>query len=212
MVNGNQEKMMAPARDKGLKSLSLSLIFGYQRQSVARFPRTSILEPQSSTAGFTLLELIVVMVLLSLVTALIAPRLPSTGSMALKSSARSTAAMLRYLGERSTGSKHIYRLHINISENSIKVTRKLPSGEEMPPEDPMLSRKVLENGVVIVDLQSPRLGTVTEGEVLIDFGSAGLTEFLTLHLNSPHGESFTIAGYPAGGKVKLLAGYQELTL
>jgi len=209
MVNGNQEKMVAPTRDKELKSLSF--VFGHHR-SVSRFPRTSNLEPRISTAGFTLLELIVVMVLLSLVTALIAPRLPSTGSMALKSSARSTAAMLRYLGERSTGSKNIYRLHVNISENTIKITRKLPNGEEIPPEDPLLSRKVLESGVVIVDLQSPRLGKVTEGEVLIDFGAAGLTEFLTLHLKSPQGESFTVAGYPASGKVKLLAGYQELTL
>jgi general secretion pathway protein H len=132
--------------------------------------------------------------------------------MALKSSARSTAALLRYLGERSTGSKHVYRLHLNISENSIKVTRKLPSGEEIPPEDPLLSRKVLENGVVIADVQSPRFGKVTEGEVLIDFGATGLSEFLTLHLHSAHGESFTIAGYPDGGKVKLLAGYEELAL
>lgn len=152
------------------------------------------------------------MVLLSLVSALVVPRLPSTGSMALKSSARSTAALLRYLGERSTGSKNIYRLHINISENSLKVTRKLPSGEEMPPDDPMLSRKVLENGVVITDLESPRLGKATTGEVLIDFGAAGLSEFVTLHLSSPQGESFTVVGYPASGKIKLLAGYQELTL
>jgi general secretion pathway protein H len=163
-------------------------------------------------SGFTLLELLVVMVLLSITAALIAPRLPSSGSSALQSSARSAAAMLRYLGERSTGSKNIYRLHVNISENSLRVTRKLASGEEIPPDDPLLSRKVLESGVVIADLQSPRLGKVTEGEVLIDFGAAGLSEFLTLHLSSPQGESFTIAGYPDGGKVKLLAGYQEVVL
>ena len=169
-------------------------------------------EPGARIAGFTLIELIVVLVILSITAALVVPRLPSSGGMALKSSARSTAALLRYLGERSTGSKHVYRLHLNISENSIKVTRKLPSGEEIPPEDPLLSRKVLENGVVIADVQSPRFGKVTEGEVLIDFGATGLSEFLTLHLHSAHGESFTIAGYPDGGKVKLLAGYEELTL
>lgn len=210
MGNANEEKMVAPPRDKELKSLSL--IFGYQHRSVSRFPRTSNLYPRSSTAGFTLLELVVVMVLLAIVTALVVPRLPSTGSQALKSSARSTAALLRYLGERSSGSKNIYRLHINISENFIKITRKLPNGEEIPPEDQLLTRKVLENGVVIADMQSPRLGKVTEGEVLIDFGASGLSEYMTLHLRSPHGEIFTIVGYPSSGKVKLLAGYQELTL
>jgi len=144
--------------------------------------------------------------------ALVVPRLPATDSMELKSSARSLASMLRYLGERSVGSKNIYRLHINISENSLTVTRKLANGDEIPPDDPLLSRKVLAAGIVIADLQSPRLGKVTEGEVLIDFGAAGLGEFLTLHLSSAKGENFTIAGYPRGGKVKILSGYQEVTL
>lgn len=176
-------------------------------------PRTPSPEPRACrSSGFTLLELLIVMLLLATVAALVFPRLPSGNSTALQSSARSTAALLRYLGERSIGSKQIYRLHINISENTLRVTRKLPSGDELPPDDPLLARKVLESGVAIADLQSPRLGKVTEGEVLLDFGAAGLSEFVTLHLNSPGGESFTIAGYPAGGKVKLLAGYQELTL
>jgi general secretion pathway protein H len=151
------------------------------------------------------------MVLLSLAAALVVPALPARDSTALKDSARSTAAIIRYLGERSSGSKQVYRLHINLSENVIKITRKLANGEEVPPDDPLFSRKLLENGVAIADMQSPRLGKITEGEVLIDFGAAGLTEFLTLHLRSPKGDSFTIAGYP-GGKVKLLEGYQELDL
>jgi len=162
--------------------------------------------------GFTLIELMVVLVLLSIAAALVVPRLPSTDAMELKSSARSVASLLRYLGERSIASKNSYRLHINISENSVKVTRKLASGDEVPPEDSLLARNALAAGIDIADLQIPRLGTVTEGEVLIDFGAAGLTEFLTLHLNSPKGESFTIVGYPQGGKVKILSGYQEVTL
>lgn len=169
-------------------------------------------EPRASRSGFTLIELLVVLVLLSLTAALVVPRLPATDSMALKNSARSTASLLRYLGDRSIGSKNIYRLRINISESSISVSRKLASGDEIPPEDPLLSRKVLAEGVVITDLQSPRVGTVKEGEVLIDFGAAGLSEFLTLHLSSPKGESVTITGYPQGGKVKILPGYQEVTL
>lgn len=175
-------------------------------------PRAQNPEPRACRSGFTLIELMVVLVLLSLTAALIVPRLPSTEAMELKSSARSLASLLRYLGERSIGSKNIYRLHINFKENSIKVTRKLANGDEIPPEDPLLSRKALAEGIVITDLQSPRLGTVAEGEVLIDFGAAGLSEFLTLHLHSPKGESFTVTGYPQGGKVKVLSGYQEVTL
>lgn len=175
-------------------------------------PRALSPEPRASSSGFTLLELMVVVLLLSIAMALVAPRLPAGESMQLKGSARTFASLLRYLGERSTGSKNIYRLHINISENSVKVTRKLASGDEVPPEDPLLSRSPLASGVVISDLEIPRLGKVTEGEVLIDFGAMGLSEFLTLHLASAKGESFTVAGYPQGGKVKVLPGYQEVTL
>ncbi len=162
--------------------------------------------------GFTLIELIVVLVLLSIAAALVVPRLPATENMALKSSARAAASLLRYLGERSIGSKNSYRLHVNISENSLKVTRRLASGDEIPPEDPLLSRNTLAAGIVITGIQSPRLGKVTEGEVLIDFGAVGLSEFLTLHLSTAKGESFTVAAYPRGGKVKILPGYQEVTL
>ena len=169
-------------------------------------------EPRASRSGFTLIELLIVLVLLSITAALVAPRLPATDSMALKSSARSAASLLRYLGDRSIGSKTIYRLRINITESSLRVTRKLASGDEIPPEDPLLLRNVIASGIIITDLQSPRLGTVTEGEVLIDFGASGLSEFLTLHLSSSKGESVTIAGYPQGGKVKILTGYQELSL
>jgi len=166
----------------------------------------------SRISGFTLIELMVVLVILSITAALVVPRLPSTDAMELKSSARSLASLLRYLGERSISSKTIYRLHVNIRENSIKVTRKLANGDEIPPEDPLLSRNTLTAGIVIADLESPRLGKVTEGEVFIDFGSAGLSEFLTIHLNSPKGEIFTVTGYPQGGKVKIISGYQEVTL
>lgn len=176
------------------------------------FRRAPSPEPRACPKGFTLIELLVVLVLLSITAALIAPRLPATESMALKSSARSTASLLRYLGERSTGSKNSYRLHINISENSIKVTRRLASGDEIPPDDPLLSRNALAAGIAIEEIHSPRLGRVTEGEVLIDFGAAGLSDFLTLHLSSAKGERFTVAAYPRGGKVKVLPGYQEMTL
>ena len=175
-------------------------------------PGAESLEPRARTSGFTLIELLVVLVILSITAALVVPRLPSTDVMELKSSARSLASLLRYLGERSISSKTIYRLHVNIRENSIKVTRKLANGDEIPPEDSLLSRNTLTAGIVIADLESPRLGKVTEGEVFIDFGSAGLSEFLTIHLNSPKGEIFTVTGYPQGGKVKILSGYQEVTL
>jgi prepilin-type N-terminal cleavage/methylation domain-containing protein len=115
--------------DKGILPIYFPRHQGSRKNSRAPSPlgpRES--EPRAFSAGFTLLELLVVLVLISLAAALVVPRLPSTDNAALKGSARSTAALLRYLGERSTGSKILYRLHVNVSESSIKVTRKLPGG------------------------------------------------------------------------------------
>jgi len=184
-----------------------------ERQNSIRFSRAPSPEPRAPTsAGFTLLELIIVIAVISLVVALVAPRLPSTDSSALRSSARALASTLRYLGESSITAKVNYRLHLNISGNSLKITRKLPNGDEVPPEDRLFSRKILGDRVFISDVQTSRLGKVTEGEVLIDFNAAGLAEYLTIHLNSGPGKDFTIVGFPNSGKIKIQEGYQEFSL
>lgn len=168
------------------------------------------LAPVSS--GFTLLELLIVIAILAMTTALVLPRLPMHDEANLRSSARSLAATLRYLGERSVTSKTAYRLHLNIADQSVKVMKKLASGDEVPPEEALLSRRILAEGVTITDIQTSRLGTVREGEVLFDFGSRGLTEFINIHLQTASGRTYTVTGFPENGKVKVLAGYQESSL
>ena len=51
--------------------------------------------------GFTLIEMVVVITIISLVALLVLPRLPSTDAANLRSSARSLAAVIRYLGDQS---------------------------------------------------------------------------------------------------------------
>lgn len=163
-------------------------------------------------AGFTLLELMVVIAILALSAALVIPRLPSSDAANLRSSARNLAATLRYLGERSVTTHTAYRLHLNLAEQSVTVTKRLPSGDEVPPDDPFFRHKPLASGVILDDVETERLGTVRSGEVLIDFGSRGLPEFLTIHLRTAGGDAYTVAGFPENGKVQILAGHQEVKL
>lgn len=163
----------------------------------------------NKNAGFTLLELLVVIVVIAVAAALVAPRMPATESMTLQRSARSLAATLRYLGERSVAGKTPYRLHLNISANSIRINRRLPSGDEAPAEDRMLSREILDKGIALSDVNTPKLGKVTEGEVTMDFGAAGLTEFLIIHLAAGPDKAVTITAYPNNGRVRIMEGYQE---
>ncbi|HZV80823.1 MAG TPA: prepilin-type N-terminal cleavage/methylation domain-containing protein, partial [Geobacteraceae bacterium] len=140
--------------------------------------RTSILDPRLC-GGFTLLELLVVIVIIAIAAALVAPRLPTTESMELQGSARTLAATIRYLEERAVAGKMFYRLRLNISANTVRITRKLASGDEIPPDDRLLDREIFGKRVAITDVSTPRLGKVSEGEVVIDIGGAGLTDFLT---------------------------------
>lgn len=161
------------------------------------------------SAGFTLLELLVVIVVIAIAAALVAPRLPASESMALQRSARSLAATLRYLGERSVAGKTPYRLHLNIATNSVRVNRRLPGGDEAPVQDGILNRDILEKGISLVDVNTSRLGKVTDGEVTMDFGAAGLTEFLTIHLAAGTNKSVTVTACPNNGRVSISEGYQE---
>lgn len=154
----------------------------------------------------------VVIVIIALAAAIVAPRLPQADSKELQSSARKLAATLRYLEERSVAEKVTYRLRLGISANTVRVTRKLASGDEVPPDDRFFSREIIAGVVSITDVSTSKLGTVKEGEVVIDIGGAGLMEFLTIHLAGGEGQAYTVAAFPGNGRVKVLAGYEELAL
>ena len=117
--------------------------------------------------------------------------------------------MLRYLGEEAVTTKSTYRLHLEPGGTGLTVMKRIAGGDEVPPGDTFLARPVLAPGVTIVDVETGRLGKVTEGEVRIDVGPGGLADLLSIHLRGKGGENYTVTAYPASGKVKVASGYQE---
>lgn len=162
--------------------------------------------------GFTLIEMMVVLAILSVVTLLVIPRLPSADASHLRGSARSLAATIRYLGENSVTARIPYRLRLNISDAGVAIVRRTADGGEAPPDDVFLNKKILTEGVAIESVQTPRLGKVYDGEILVDFGPAGLAEFISIHLRGTGGGQFTVTAFPGNGKVKVYEGYQEVEL
>jgi len=155
--------------------------------------------------------MVVVIVVLSLVALLVWPLLPSTGATNLRQSARSLATVIRYLGDRSVTTKTPYRMGIGLTDGTLTVN-KIVKGEETAPEDPFFSRKILADGVTVEDVEIPRLGKLTEGTVNIEFGAAGLGEFMIIHLKGAKKGHFSLTAYPEGGKVEVAEGYQEMKL
>lgn len=159
-------------------------------------------------SGFTLLELMVVIFIISMTAAIVLPRLPAPEATRLKSSARNLASGLRFLNDQAIITKKMYRLHLDLGEHSSRISELSPSGDELQPGDQFMGRRLIEEGIEIEDVTVPRLGLVTEGEVTVPFGPGGLSDGMTIHLKAGD-EHFTVIAYPSGGKVKVLEGYQE---
>ena len=159
--------------------------------------------------GFTFIELVVVLAILAMVTALVWPRLPDTRGASLKSSARTLAATMRYLGEQVAVQRQPYRLRFSPGSGEISVTVITPGASETAPNDPFLNRRILAEGVTIADIQTPRLGTVGSGEVRIDIGPAGIPELTSIHLREAAGRQMTVTAYPFGGRITVRDGYLE---
>jgi len=164
-------------------------------------------------SGFTLIEMTVVIVILSVIAVVVLPRLPFAHERDLKTSARTLAASLRYLGDLAISTKQHYRLRITLLNNEIAVTRVIPEGDELAVSDSDLNHLALLDGVVFADIETPRLGKITEGQAILDFGPLGVEDLAVIHLKrSDDTRYYTVAVYPGSGRITVLEGYQEGTL
>jgi len=152
----------------------------------------------------------VVIVILSMVVAIVLPRLPSSDAADLVNSGKNLAATIRYLGDKAITTKSSYRFRINLKDNSIMI-RKIVEGEETIDTDPFFSRPVLADGISIEDISVSGLGKTNEGEVTVGFGPGGLEDFMTIHLKGSRDKHFTVIAHPQNKRVKAVDGYQEVS-
>jgi general secretion pathway protein H len=160
-------------------------------------------------AGFTLIEIAVVMVIISMVMLLVIPRLPSSDQENLKISARTLASTLRYIQERATTSQTGYHLIVTPGTEVIKMYENGADGSAKEPADPLLQKSPVKEGIVVADVRIPRLGKINDGQLRVDIGVAGVRDFITIHLRSAEGQFWTVMAFPSGGKVKAFEGYHE---
>ena len=176
-------------------------------------PLTLHLVPRAClNMGFTLIEMVVVIVILSIIALLVFPRLPSVGDGDLRSSARSIAATIRYIEDLAITSRSSYRMRFNLDDATLVIKKIGSDGSEQTADDLLLSRKILAEEIRIADVTSSRLGKISIGEVNLDFGPQGLREFVSIHLLSPKGHYYTVQAYPRSGKVKVFDNYSGGTL
>lgn len=160
-------------------------------------------------AGFTLIEIVVVMVIIGMVMMLVLPRLPASDQENLKISARTLASTLRYLQERAATSRTGYYLALTPGTETVKIFELGSDGSSKEPSDPLLQKSPVKEGVVVTDVRIPRLGKISDGQLRLDIGMGGVRDFVTIHLRSAEGKFWTVMAFPSGGKVKAYEGYLE---
>ena len=83
--------------------------------------RTSLIQKYNINkrrSAFTLIELVIVIFIISLTTAMIVPNLWDTEEKVLRSEAKQIANTLRYIYDEASGKKLTYILKVNINESS----------------------------------------------------------------------------------------------
>ncbi|MDP2689098.1 MAG: prepilin-type N-terminal cleavage/methylation domain-containing protein [Deltaproteobacteria bacterium] len=160
----------------------------------------------SPPGGFTLLELLVVMILLGVVLMAALPRFAGTGEAYLKTDASRVSSFVRFINDASATRKAYYRVSFDISAGEIRAERS-PDGVHYAQEtDPVARRLRLREGVVMEDIVVPELGTVNTGTVMVVFTPAGAQEPFTLHLSSSK-KQITLTFNPYSGEVSMEDGY-----
>lgn len=162
--------------------------------------------------GFTLIEIAVVLVIIGMVLTVVLPRLPSPEHEKLKGSARTLAATLRYMQDRAATGRTIYYLHLEPGTDSVKILEDGADGIEKEPNDPLLQKRPVKEGIVVADVIIPRLGKISDGKLRLAAGAGGLRDFAIIHLRSTDDRFWTVMAFPAGGKVKIYDGYKEEAL
>ena len=169
--------------------------------------------PRHAAAGFTLLELSVVLLVLGVAASFLVPRLRDPEGMALSASAAKLATTARYLYDEAAYRRVPMRLNLDLDHQTwfVTVLGGEPDAPEFVPIDSVLARRtVLPDAVAFRDVVLPTLGIVTEGVVFAQFSPDGWADPLVVHLRSRSGDEATMAIEPLTGRTRVAAGYVVL--
>jgi general secretion pathway protein H len=138
--------------------------------------------------GFTLIELIVVLFIISLIMAVLLPSFSGFGENKLKSEAREMASIMRYMSDGAITRKKTYSLKFDLDKNI--VSWKGPDGEKAKEFDDM-------TGVT-----SESKGSVSKGELIFFFDPLGARENLDVHMSRDN-KNMVVSLNHLSGRVKI---------
>ncbi len=163
---------------------------------------------RSSKAGFTLIELTVVLTLIALFSALVVPMLTGIGQNSLDASARRLAGTVKYLYNEAALTGRPHQLVFNLDEETFGAKILEATGELIEAKGTGRTQH-LKGDVRFRDVEITGRGRVTSGEVIAEIHPVGWMEETVIHLDAGGDQTMTLRLMPFTGATEIYAGYRE---
>jgi prepilin-type N-terminal cleavage/methylation domain-containing protein len=182
-------------------------------------PRRGKGTPSAGPAGFTLLELAVVLFIMGLMLTIVFPYLGGYRSALLKSESRRLAGRATYLYDLAEAQKVVYQLVFDLDANGYSVARLDPYAMQanaaqpnalqpsalaptfVPDHGPGKAPILLGDAVRIRDVTVEGVGTYTRGHIACQFYPEGYVDATVVHLADASGGVMTLEFMPLTGQV-----------
>ena len=162
-------------------------------------------------SGFTLIELGVVILLISLFTLISIPLFSHTGRGDVQASARRLSGTVKYLFNEAalTGLEH--RLIYNLDRGSYRALT-LEADGSLVDVGGVGKTTALQRGVRFIGLTLPGRGTFSSGEVTVRIHPTGWLEETIVQLADDGGNALTLRMNPLTGSTEIFEGNREFQL
>ena len=171
------------------------------------FQRNSCPKASSNTSGYTLIELIVVIVLLGLMFGLVVPKFrQAVLSDSLDATSLRLIGLIENLRERAISDQVSYVLHLDIRGKEVWAFAVDATAEEQ--EAARERSYSLPADVIIEDIWSWSRGKLYD-EATIQFSKKGYIEQAMIHLQAEDGRQLSLELTPFLGSIKIHEGYVD---
>jgi general secretion pathway protein H len=168
--------------------------------------RTSTAGSCNSRAGFTLIELVVVVLLIGLFAGASVSLVIDRDRGALKTSARRLAGVVKYLFNEAALSGLEQRLIYNLDDGSYRAQELDTDGYLYAAAD-LVRKAQLRDGVSFADVTVGGRGTFSTGEVTVRIHPSGWMAETIVHLTTGAGEDLTLRINSLTGSTEIYDGY-----
>ncbi len=164
---------------------------------------------QTCARGFTLLEVMLVMMIIGVITALVFPKITNLGGGNLKVETRTLIGHIQALYSEATFTRKMHRLVFDLDAERYHAEVAV-NGVYSPVEDNFLKPVKLPVNIEFTDVVTQGASKRSEGRAYAYFHPLGRVDFTTIHMEDEDDVAMTLEINPLTGRVQVKEGYVDV--